>query len=98
MGHYYTVSAVIVGVGTNASYIESNAGIAKCRGLLTDSDQTVVNVEWGSFRSPQVPLTPFDICSSEAEHNHYDQVEGEMRCGSNPSGSRNYCNEGDEVH
>ena len=45
MGHYYdedTVAAVIIGAGTNASYIERNAAIAKCRGLLTDSDQTVI--------------------------------------------------------
>ena len=45
MGHYYdedTVAAVIIGAGTNASYIEHNAAIAKCRGLLTDSDQTVI--------------------------------------------------------
>ncbi|CAD6272281.1 unnamed protein product [Miscanthus lutarioriparius] len=84
MGHYYdedTVAAVIIGAGTNASYIERNAAIAKCRGLLTDSDQTVVNVEWGSFRSPQVPLTPFDICSSEAERNHYDQAFEKMISG-----------------
>ncbi|CAD6333975.1 unnamed protein product [Miscanthus lutarioriparius] len=77
MGHYYdedTVAAVIIGAGNNASYIERNAAIAKCRGLLTDSDLTVVNVEWGSFRSPQIPLTPYDICSSEAERNHYDQA------------------------
>ncbi|XP_066364147.1 hexokinase-10-like isoform X2 [Miscanthus floridulus] len=84
MGHYYdedTVAAVIIGAGTNASYIERNAAIAKCQGLLTDSDQTVVNVEWGSFRSPQVPLTPFDICSSEAERNHYDQAFEKMISG-----------------
>ena len=45
MGHYYdedTVAAVIIGAGTNASYIEHNAAIAKCRGLLTDSDLTVI--------------------------------------------------------
>jgi len=45
MGHYYdedTVAAVIIGAGTNASYIERNAAIAKCQGLLTDSDQTVI--------------------------------------------------------
>jgi len=45
MGHYYdedTVAAVIIGAGTNASYIERNAAIAKCRGLLTDSDLTVI--------------------------------------------------------
>jgi len=44
MGHYYdedTVAAVIIGAGTNASYIERSAAITKCRGLLTNSDLTV---------------------------------------------------------
>nr|CAB3461662.1 unnamed protein product [Digitaria exilis] len=77
MGHYYdedTVAAVIIGAGTNASYIECSAAITKSRGLLADSDLTVVNVEWGSFRPPQIPLTPYDICFNvEKKHNHYDQ-------------------------
>ncbi|KAG0517851.1 hypothetical protein BDA96_09G124900 [Sorghum bicolor] len=84
MGHYYdedTVAAVIIGAGTNASYIERNAAIPKSQGLLTNSDITVVNVEWGSFRSPQIPLTPYDICSSEAERNHYDQAFEKMISG-----------------
>ncbi|OEL19024.1 Hexokinase-10 [Dichanthelium oligosanthes] len=78
MGHYYdedTVAAVIIGAGTNASYIERSAAITKCRGLLTNSDLMVVNVEWGSFRPPQIPLTPYDICFNvEKNRNHYDQA------------------------
>lgn len=45
MGHYYdedTVAAVIIGAGTNASYIERNAAIPKSQGLLTNSDITVI--------------------------------------------------------
>jgi hexokinase len=45
MGHYYdedTIAAVIIGAGTNASYIERNAAIAKCQVLLTNSDPTVI--------------------------------------------------------
>ena len=50
MGHYCdedTVAAVIIGAGTNASYIERSAAITKCRGLLTNSDLTVC---FGFFR------------------------------------------------
>jgi hexokinase len=34
----------------------------------------VVNVEWGSFRPPQIPLTPYDICFNNETQNYYDQV------------------------
>ncbi|KAK8457919.1 hypothetical protein SEVIR_3G270700v4 [Setaria viridis] len=85
MGHYYdedTVAAVIIGAGTNASYIERTATITKCQALLTNSDITVVNVEWGSFRPPQIPLTPYDICFNvEKDRNHYDQAFEKMISG-----------------
>jgi hexokinase len=45
MGHYYdedTVAAVVIGAGTNASYIERNAAIAKSEGLLDRSDDITV--------------------------------------------------------
>lgn len=47
MGHYYdedTVAAVVIGAGTNASYIERNAAIAKSEGLLDKSDDITVNI------------------------------------------------------
>ncbi|WVZ98303.1 hypothetical protein U9M48_043764 [Paspalum notatum var. saurae] len=85
MGHYYdedTVAAVIIGAGTNASYIERSAAITKCQGLLTNSDLTVVNVEWGSFRPPQIPLTPYDICfNNYVKCNQYDQAFEKMISG-----------------
>lgn len=34
----------------------------------------VVNVEWGSFRPPQIELTPYDICFNNETWNYYDQV------------------------
>ncbi|CAM0955796.1 unnamed protein product [Alopecurus aequalis] len=76
LGHYYdedTIASVIIGAGTNACYIESNEAITKCEGLLTNLGQTVVNVEWGSFRPPQIPLTPYDICFGNETQNYYDQ-------------------------
>ncbi|VAH06809.1 unnamed protein product [Triticum turgidum subsp. durum] len=76
LGHYYdedTIAAVIIGAGTNACYIERNEAITKCQCLLTNSGQTVVNVEWGSFCPPQIPLTPYDICFHNETPNYYDQ-------------------------
>uniref|UniRef100_J3M6K4 Phosphotransferase n=1 Tax=Oryza brachyantha TaxID=4533 RepID=J3M6K4_ORYBR len=76
LGHYYdedTVAAVIIGAGTNACYIERNDAIIKSLGRLTNSGLTVVNVEWGSFRPPQIALTPYDICFNNETWNYYDQ-------------------------
>ncbi|TVU19142.1 hypothetical protein EJB05_35279, partial [Eragrostis curvula] len=84
MGHYYdedTVASVIIGAGTNASYIERSIAITKSRGLLTNSELMVVNVEWGSFRPPQIPLTPYDICFHDETHDHYDQAFEKMISG-----------------
>ncbi|XP_052157135.1 hexokinase-10 [Oryza glaberrima] len=76
LGHYYdddTVAAVIIGAGTNACYIERNDAIIKSLGRVTNSERTVVNVEWGSFRPPQIELTPYDICFNNETWNYYDQ-------------------------
>ncbi|XP_062231257.1 hexokinase-10-like isoform X1 [Phragmites australis] len=84
LGHYYdedTVAAVIIGAGINASYIERSVAITKCCGLLTNSGDMVVNVEWGSFRPPQIPLTPYDICFNDGTHNYYDQAFEKMISG-----------------
>ncbi|KAG8085383.1 hypothetical protein GUJ93_ZPchr0010g10261 [Zizania palustris] len=75
LGHYYdkdTIAAVIIGAGTNACYIERNDVIVKSLDLLTNTGQTVVNVEWGSYRPPQIALTPYDICFKETR-SYYDQ-------------------------
>ncbi|KAL6844976.1 hypothetical protein ACP4OV_025149 [Aristida adscensionis] len=83
-GHYYdedTVASVIIGAGTNASYIECNGAFTKCRGLSNKSGPMVVNVEWGSFRPPQIPLTPYDICFNDEIHNNYNQSFEKMISG-----------------
>ncbi|KAG8085343.1 hypothetical protein GUJ93_ZPchr0010g8763 [Zizania palustris] len=75
LGHYYdkdTIAAVIIGAGTNACYIERNDVIVKSLDLLTNTGRTVVNVEWGSYRPPQIALTPYDICFKETR-SYYDQ-------------------------
>ncbi|KAM0857621.1 hypothetical protein ACQ4PT_048350 [Festuca glaucescens] len=42
-------------------------------GLNLQVNALVVNVEWGSFRPPQIPLTPYDICFNNETQNYYDQ-------------------------
>ncbi|KAJ9164317.1 hypothetical protein P3X46_023912 [Hevea brasiliensis] len=64
LGHYHdadTVAAVIIGTGTNASYLERADAIIKCQGLLTTSGGMVVNMEWGNFWSSHLPRTSYDV-------------------------------------
>ncbi|KAI3745902.1 hypothetical protein L6452_08313 [Arctium lappa] len=50
---------VILGMGTNACYVESMDAIPKLNGLKTTSGRTIVNTEWGAF-SNDLPLTEFN--------------------------------------
>ncbi|XP_044483670.1 hexokinase-3-like isoform X2 [Mangifera indica] len=64
LGHYHdedTVAAVIIGMGSNACYVERTDAIIKCQGLLTTSGGMVVNMEWGNFWSSHLPRTSYDI-------------------------------------
>ncbi|CAI9100449.1 OLC1v1037559C1 [Oldenlandia corymbosa var. corymbosa] len=54
------VAAVILGTGTNAAYVERAHAIPKWHGLLPNSGEMVINMEWGSFRSSHLPLTEYD--------------------------------------
>ncbi|GFS43908.1 hexokinase 1 [Actinidia rufa] len=62
-GRYYNpdvVAAVILGTGTNAAYVERAQAIPKWHGLLPKSGEMAINMEWGNFRSPHLPLTEYD--------------------------------------
>ncbi|KAF2312100.1 hypothetical protein GH714_028053 [Hevea brasiliensis] len=76
LGHYHdadTVAAVIIGTGTNASYLERSDAIIKCQGLLTTSGGMVVNMEWGNFWSSHLPRTSYDIDLDGESPNPNDQ-------------------------
>nr|AHY84733.1 hexokinase [Manihot esculenta] len=76
LGHYHdadTVAAVIIGTGTNASYLERADAIIKCQGLLTTSGGMVVNMEWGNFWSSHLPRTTYDINLDAESPNPNDQ-------------------------
>ncbi|XP_058107167.1 hexokinase-3-like isoform X2 [Magnolia sinica] len=76
LGHYHdedTVAAVIIGTGTNACYLERTDAIIKCQGLLTNSGEMAVNMEWGNFWSSHLPRTPYDIDLDAESLNPNDQ-------------------------
>ncbi|CAD5190432.1 unnamed protein product [Musa acuminata subsp. malaccensis] len=77
LGHYYdvdTVAAVIIGTGTNACYLERTDAIIKYQGLLTNSGDMVVNMEWGNFWSSHLPRTPYDISLDDESPNRNEQA------------------------
>ncbi|XP_057852508.2 hexokinase-1 [Cryptomeria japonica] len=62
-GRYYdkdVMAAVILGTGTNACYVERVDAIPKGKGLLEESGDMVINMEWGNFWSSHLPVTEFD--------------------------------------
>lgn len=62
-GRYWdenVMAAVILGTGTNACYVERVDTIPKGKGLLQESGDMVINMEWGNFWSSHLPVTEFD--------------------------------------
>ncbi|WOL14140.1 hexokinase-2 [Canna indica] len=62
-GRYYEEDVslgVILGTGTNAAYAESSDAMPKWHGLLPTSEEMVVNMEWGNFKSCHLPITEYD--------------------------------------
>ncbi|KZV57800.1 Hexokinase-like 3 [Dorcoceras hygrometricum] len=69
-GRYYSkesVAAVTLGMATDVSYIESPQQASKLLAQSPpDSSETVVNMQWGNYKSSHLPLTEFDA-SLDAE-------------------------------
>ncbi|KAL3634863.1 hypothetical protein CASFOL_021917 [Castilleja foliolosa] len=68
------VAAVILGTGTNAAYVERANAIPKWQGLLPNSGEMVINMEWGNFRSSYLPLTEYDQSLDAESLNPGEQV------------------------
>ncbi|XP_031275714.1 hexokinase-2-like [Pistacia vera] len=68
------VSAVILGTGTNAAYVERAHAIPKWHGLLPKSGEMVINMEWGNFRSSHLPLTEYDQALDVESLNPGEQI------------------------
>ncbi|KAJ3693849.1 hypothetical protein LUZ60_009329 [Juncus effusus] len=66
--------AVILGTGTNAAYVERANSISKWQGLLPKSGNMVINMEWGNFKSSQLPITEFDQALDNDSLNPGEQI------------------------
>ncbi|XP_075666201.1 hexokinase-1-like [Castanea sativa] len=68
------VAAVILGTGTNAAYVERANAIPKLHGLLPKSGEMVINMEWGSFWSTDLPFTEYDYVLDAESLNPGEQM------------------------
>ncbi|KAJ7963082.1 Phosphotransferase [Quillaja saponaria] len=68
------IAAVILGTGTNAAYVERAQAIPKWHGLLPQSGEMVINMEWGNFRSSHLPLTDYDLALDAESLNPGEQI------------------------
>ncbi|KAK4479125.1 hypothetical protein RD792_014636 [Penstemon davidsonii] len=68
------IAAVILGTGTNAAYVEKIHAIPKWQGPTPKSGETVINMEWGSFRSSHLPLTEYDQSLDSESLNPGEQI------------------------
>ncbi|KAG9439913.1 hypothetical protein H6P81_020078 [Aristolochia fimbriata] len=76
-GRYFgsnAVAAVILGMSTNASYVEEALTVPKCKGPLPLSGEMVIDIEWGNFHSEDLPITEFDICLDVESLNPGEQI------------------------
>ncbi|KAK4774926.1 hypothetical protein SAY86_009861 [Trapa natans] len=83
-GRYYNpdvVAAVILGTGMNAAYVERANAIPKWQGPLPRSGDMVINMEWGNFRSSDLPLTEYDNDLDVASLNPGEQIFEKMISG-----------------
>jgi hexokinase len=68
---------VILGTGTNASYVENAAAVTKLSPQAAASLRTgrvVINTEWGNFASPHLPTLPADVALDAATPHAGEQL------------------------
>ncbi|XP_066312531.1 hexokinase-6-like [Miscanthus floridulus] len=75
------VTAVILGTGTNAAYVEHANAIPKWTGLLPRSGNMVINMEWGNFRSDKLPRSEYDKSLDFESLNPGEQIYEKMISG-----------------
>jgi len=71
-----TYVGVILGTGSNAAYVESLSNIPKLAGSSFNSDEMIINTEWGMFDSENVvlPLTSYDVDLDRTSINPHQQA------------------------
>ncbi|MBA0565363.1 hypothetical protein Golob_010245, partial [Gossypium lobatum] len=67
-------ASVILGIGSNAAYVEQAHAIPKWHGLLPKSREMVINMEWGNFRSSHLPLSDYDHALDTESLNPSEQI------------------------
>ncbi|KAF3323530.1 hexokinase-2-like protein [Carex littledalei] len=68
------MAGVILGTGSNAAYVERASTISKWHGDLPQSGEMVINMEWGNFKSPLLPITEFDEAMDFESLNPGEQI------------------------
>ncbi|KAL5220634.1 hypothetical protein ABZP36_025347 [Zizania latifolia] len=68
------VAGIIFGTGTNAAYVEKANAIPKWEGKLPNSEDMVINMEWGNFFSCLLPVTEFDQSLDKDSLNPGEQI------------------------
>ncbi|XVE86932.1 hypothetical protein DITRI_Ditri18aG0074800 [Diplodiscus trichospermus] len=61
-----TVAAITLGMGTNASYVDTVQSAPRWQGSLPKKGEIVISMDWGNFNSCHLPITQYDA-SLDAE-------------------------------
>ncbi|XP_039140225.1 hexokinase-2-like [Dioscorea cayenensis subsp. rotundata] len=83
-GRYYcgdTVAAVVLGMRTNAAYLESEHAVPKWQSAHHRQGEMVINIEWGNFQSIHLPITDFDVCVDNESPNPREMIYAKLISG-----------------
>ncbi|KAM0951587.1 putative hexokinase [Dioscorea sansibarensis] len=86
-GRYYcgdTVAAVVLGMRTNAAYLESEHAVPKWQSAHHRQGEMVgdvINIEWGNFQSIHLPITEFDVCVDNESPNPREMIYAKLISG-----------------
>jgi len=87
MSHAYndpgTFVGVILGTGTNAAYVEKVSAIPKWKGGPVESNEMIINCEWGAFDNERVvlPFNKYDQMMDDESNNKGEQTFEKMISG-----------------
>jgi len=87
MSHAYndpgTFVGVILGTGTNAAYVEKVEAIPKWKGGPVETNEMIINCEWGAFDNERVvlPFNKYDQKMDEESNNKGEQTFEKMISG-----------------
>ncbi|GKD38636.1 hexokinase-1-like protein isoform X1, partial [Tanacetum coccineum] len=75
------VAVILDAERSNAAYVERAQAIPKWHGPHPKSDEMVINMEWGNFRSSHLPLTEYDNALDAESLNPGEQIFEKMISG-----------------